>query len=73
MIALIDMLALLCGDLSAGALEAWVREADSSGSEAGRQDTEEDLSPLGAPNEALADMKTSDGSNNVHFTVGGES
>ena len=68
-----DMLAVPCATLSAGALEAWVREADSSGSEAGRQDTEEDLSPLNPTLDAQTDVKTADGSNNVHFIVGGES
>lgn len=69
----VDMLAAPCATLSAGALEAWVREADSSGSEAGRQDAEEDLSPMNATLEAQTEMKTADGSNNVHFIVGGES
>ncbi|KAE8749515.1 hypothetical protein FOCC_FOCC003781 [Frankliniella occidentalis] len=55
--------------MSAGALEAWVREADSSGSEAGRQDIEEDISPT---NDTPSNVKTADGSNNVHFLVGGE-
>ncbi|XP_026283852.1 stromal interaction molecule homolog isoform X2 [Frankliniella occidentalis] len=55
---------------SSGALEAWVREADSSGSEAGRQDIEEDISPT---NDTPSNVKTADGSNNVHFLVGGES
>lgn len=67
------MFAVPCANLSAGALEAWVREADSSGSEAGRQDTEEDLSPMSPTSEAHPEMKTADAANNVHFIVGGES
>lgn len=68
-----NMFAVPCANLSAGALEAWVREADSSGSEAGRQDNEEDLSAMSPINEAHSETKTADGANNVHFIVGGES
>ncbi|KAK3911326.1 Prefoldin subunit 6 [Frankliniella fusca] len=65
-----NMPAVCSANLSAGALEAWVREADSSGSETGRQDIEEDMSPT---NDTSPDMKAVDGLNSVHFLVGGES